>query len=208
MTLPTNQTPEKNAPLWSAQTMPDAAPATPESTNNASVNNVLANKPLKPAKKQDRTTLALLLVAALVAVGGVGFALGHVTANTASPAAANARPSGRFNLPSLAPGQTFDLSQFGGAGRVGGAANLSGTVQAINGSTLTLQEANGTTVTIDLSGTTTYHGETPATQSQINVGTGVTVQLDTGASASGVPTSPRPSGAQTLTAKAVLITTP
>ena len=51
-----------------------------------------AKTPIRP-KKQDRTTIALLFIAALVAVGGIGFALGHLTA-PATTAAAN--PSGAF----------------------------------------------------------------------------------------------------------------
>jgi hypothetical protein len=167
----------------------------------------------RPAK-QDRTTLALLFVAALVAVGGIGFALGHLTAPTAS-AAANPTGRGGFagrNLPSLAPGQTFNTSQFaGGRGGLGGVAGgVTGTVQSITGSAITIQEANGTTVTIDLSGNTTYHTETSAQSSDVKVGTSVTVQIDASALAS---QSPNPSasgdlGGRTLTAKDVLITTP
>ena len=75
---------------------------------------------------------------------------------------------------------------------------------------MTIQEANGTTVTIDLSGNTTYHGETPASPSDVKVGTSVTVQIDTSALASETP-NPSASGAlggRTLTAKDVLITQP
>lgn len=79
-----------------------------------------------------------------------------------------------------------------------------------NGTTMTVQEANGTVVTVDLSGTTTYHGETAASPSAVQVGTGVTVQIDTAALASQTPV-PSASGAlggRTLTASSILITQP
>lgn len=91
--------------------------------------------------------MMLLLVAAMVAVGGIGFALGHLTAPGASAVAANPSAGrGGFagrNLPSLAPGQTFDASQFGagaaGRGGLGGVAGgVTGTVQSITGSTITI----------------------------------------------------------------------
>jgi len=173
--------------------------------------------PIAP-KKQDRTTVALLFIAAFVAVGGIGFALGHLTAPATTAAAV---PSGAFGgfgggraIPSLAPGQTFDTSQFGGGagGRGLGAVSggVSGTVQSISGTSITVQLANGTTETIDLSGATTYHSAAAASSTDIKVGTSVTVQIDTAALASQAP-NPSASGAlggRTLTAKDVLITQP
>jgi hypothetical protein len=174
--------------------------------------------PIAP-KKQDRTTIGLLFVAAFVAVGGIGFALGHLTAPSAA-AAATAASGGRVGfgggrgLPSLAPGQTFDTSQFGGGaggrGLGGVSGGVSGTVQSVSANSITVQLANGTTQTIDISGTTTYHSAAAASSTDIKVGTSVTVQIDTAALASQAP-NPSASGAlsgRTLTAKDVLITQP
>ena len=162
---------------------------------------------VQKSKGADRSTIALLMVAALIAVGGVGFALGHVTAPT-SAASVNARPSGLGgrDFASLAPGQTFNPAQFG-AGRTAGSASVSGTVTSFDGTTLVIAEANGASVSIDVAGTTTYHTQTSATPSQVVAGASVTVQIATGASASGAP-NPEASGARTLSAKDVLITTP
>jgi hypothetical protein len=169
----------------------------------------------RPAK-QDRTTIALLLIAALVAVGGIGFALGHLTAPSA---AAAANPSGRGGFgrgafPSLAPGQTFNIGQFGGGAGRGGlggvAGGVTGTVQSVTPTSITIQEASGTSVTIDLSGNTTYHTAAAASPNDVKVGTSVTVQIDTSALASEAP-NPSASGAlggRTLTAKDILITQP
>jgi preprotein translocase subunit YajC len=165
-------------------------------------------KPAKQPAKSDRTTIALVLVAALVAVGGIGFAIGHVTAPSA--VAANTAGRAAFARPSLAPGQTFNPSTAGRGGLGSVAGGISGTVQSINGTTMTVQESNGTVVTVDLSGTTTYHGETTASPSAIQVGTGVTVQINTAALASQTPV-PSASGAlggRTLTASSILITQP
>ncbi|HEY1167812.1 MAG TPA: hypothetical protein VGE81_02360 [Candidatus Limnocylindrales bacterium] len=173
----------------------------------------VSTPPARPAKsgKQDRTTVVLLFVAALIAVGGIGFALGHLTAPSATAAANASGRFGGFARASLAPGQTFNASTLAGRAGVGGVTGgISGTVQSINGSTMTIQEANGTSVTVDLSGNTTYHGETPASPSAVQVGTSVTVQIDTTALASETP-NPSASGAlggRTLTAKDVLITQP
>jgi hypothetical protein len=175
-------------------------------------------QPIKPPAKQDRATVALLLVAAFVAVGGVGFAVGHVTAGGGTAAATSAvggRGQGGFggrNFASLAPGQTFNPAQFGnGRGGLGAlAGGVSGTVQAVTPTSITIQEAGGNSVTIDLSGTTTYHSEAAAASGDVKIGTSVTVQIDTNALASQTP-NPGASGAlggRTLTAKDILITNP
>ena len=181
-----------------------------------------AKTPIAPPKKQDRTTMALLFVAAFVAVGGIGFAVGHLTAPGATAAAASAgaarpggfAPGGGRAIPSLAPGQTFDTSQFGGgaAGRglQGVAGGVTGTVQAVSPTSITIQTSTGTSETIDISGTTTYHSEAAASATDIKVGTSVTVQIDAAALASQAP-NPSASGGiggRTLTAKDVLITQP
>jgi hypothetical protein len=188
------------------------APVQPDNQNPAAdvQSPKFAERPVRKAPpKQDRTTMVLLLIAAFVAVGGVGFAVGHLTAPSA---AAAANPSGRIgfgrNFASLAPGQTFPTGEFGGRGGLGvGSGGVTGTVQSVDGSTMTIQLANGTTVTIDLTGSTTYHGETSAASTDVKVGSSVTVQIDTSALASDTP-APGSSGGRTLSAKDVLITNP
>jgi hypothetical protein len=168
-----------------------------------------------PARKQDRATIALLIIAAMVATGGIGFALGHLTAPSGtSGAGAGAQPfaSGRGfpggAFPSLAPGQSFNPGQFGnGQTRIGTGGGVSGTVQSVTGSTITILMSDGQSVTIDLTGNTTYHGETSASADQVTIGSTVTVSLDTTVLASAEP-NPSASGGRTLTAKDVLITTP
>jgi len=173
-----------------------------------------ADRPARPARsaRPDRATTALLLIAAFVAVGGIGFALGHLTAPGAA-AAANptfGRLGGR-NFASLAPGQTFAPGEFGaGRGVASVSGGVTGTVQSIDGSTMTVQLANGTTVTIDLTGSTTYHSETSASAGDVKVGSSVVVQIDTSALASEtpVPGASGTLGGRTLSAKDVLVTNP
>jgi hypothetical protein len=167
-------------------------------------------------RKQDRTTLALLMVAALVAIGGIGFAAGRFTAPAAASTGNGTGNFGRGggtgrNLPSLAPGETFNPGQFGGGFARGGAtSSVTGTVQSVSSSSITLKLANGSTVTIDLTGNTTYHNEAAASAGDVQTGSTVTIEIDTSALASETP-NPGASGqlgGQTLTAKDVLITTP
>jgi hypothetical protein len=170
------------------------------------------DRPVKSARatKPDRATMVLLLIAAFVAVGGIGFALGHLTAPATSGAANPSFGRGFGGRPSLAPGQTFVAGNGAGRGVVGVSGGVSGTVQSIDGSTMTVQLANGTSVTIDLTGSTTYHSETSASAGDVKVGSSVVVQIDTSALASGSPV-PGASGAlggRTVTAKDVLVTNP
>ena len=87
---------------------------------------------------------------------------------------------------------------------------MTGTVQSVDGSSITIQESNVTSVTIDLSGTTTYHSAAAASSGDVKIGSSVTVQIDTSALASEAP-NPSATGAlggRTLTAKDVLINQP
>jgi hypothetical protein len=159
-------------------------------------------------RKQDRATLALLAVAGLIAMGGVGFAVGRSTAPAGTPTGNGngAFPGGgRGAFGSFVPGGSFNPG--GGAFRIGG-AGITGTVESIDSGSMTVKLADGSTVTILLTGTTTYHSETAATAGDVQTGTTVRVQVTTGAQPGGSPaagSSTRP-GSRTLTAGDVLIT--
>lgn len=163
-----------------------------------------------------RGTTILFAAAGLIAVGGLAFAVGRLTAPPA--AAANGRlgagsgglRAGFGAAASTAPGPGRRL---GSAFRSGEVA-LRGTVQSINGKTLTLQTASGGTVTVELSGSTTYHQQAAATASDVTAGSQVLVQVEfdrtalgAGPVASGGPQAS--SAARTFTASDVtLVTTP
>ena len=182
--------------------------------------------PVRPPASggSSRGTTMLFALAGLIAVGGVAFAVGRLTAPPAAAA------TGRFGTgaagfrsqagasASFAPGAGRG---FLGGGIAGGAADVSlrGTVQSINGNTLTLQTASGSTVTVDLSGSTTYHKQAAASSSDVTTGSQVLVQvqfnrtgLGAAPAASGAPAgggAPLASGApRTFTASDVTVVTP
>jgi hypothetical protein len=157
--------------------------------------------PPKPSRSGGHAGAGTLILAVglFVAVGGVAFAVGRVTA-PATSAAVGGRTfgnganggqvfTGDIALPngSFAPGASFvpgadGFRAFGGA--LGG---LSGTVTALTADTLTLQVggASGRTIEIPLSSSTTYHTERPATAADVTVGAEVTVRTERGAVAPG-----------------------
>jgi hypothetical protein len=197
---------DQTKPEWAR---PDTAEPEPEPELSP------LSKPAKPVPglkarpaKRDSSTMILLLIAGMVAIGGIAFAAGRVTAPTAAAAAVPSGALGFGNFPrgSLAPGQTFNPGGGLGRGGVGGGlgGGVTGTVQSISGSTLTLLLSTGSTVTIDLSGSTTYHNETAGSSSDVKVGTKVQVQIETAAAAGATP-NPSGSGDRTITASDILI---
>lgn len=124
----------------------------------------------------------LLGLALVVAVGGVAFAVGRVTA----PAAVAAGGNGRFGNggpfaggpnASGAPGTGgFVGGGFGGAGGL----SIEGKVTAVSADSITLQLAGGQTVTIPTNAETTYHSRQPATAADVTSGSTVQVQLQGG----------------------------
>ncbi len=148
----------------------------------------------KPKNRASAGT-AILLVGALVAIGGVAFAVGRVTAPAAAAAPAF---GGRGN----GTGGGFGPTASGGAGGFGaafgrgsGGVNVSGTVVSIDANSIQVKLSTGNTVTLNLDSSTTYR--TATTGSASDVAPGDTVELGlavggrTNPSASG---NPRPSG--------------
>lgn len=165
-----------------------------------------------PRRKSSAAWLNVVLVlAAIVAVGGVAFAVGR---STAPVAAAGLRGGGNFaggNFPrgSFAPGQSGapgdgNGGAFPGGGlRGGGGFNLSGTVQSATGDTLTITTANGQTLEFTLGSDTTYGTKTTATASDVKAGSKVEVQLDFGAG--GQPTASTAASGPIGTARSVTV---
>ncbi len=160
---------------------------------------------------------AVLIVAAIVAVGGIAFSAGRMTAPTSS--------RGQFggNGQGITPGASFDPGASftpGGQGMPGGFGDrtmtVTGTVKSTDGSTLVLTTADGQEMTISLSGTT-YHAQAAATAADVTAGSTVSVSLSGfggfrpgdqgGAAASGDPgAAGGQPGQGTLTATDVTIT--
>ena len=178
------------------------APAPPETAAFATQPVVPTAPTLQiPRRRSSGAWLNVVLVlAAIVAVGGVAFAVGR---NTAPVAAAAVRGPGAFgagNFPggSFAPGASgapdFGAGGFRGGGGAGGGFSLSGTVQSVTGDTLTITTASGQTVEFSVGSGTTYDTKTPATASAVKAGSKVEVQLDFAAGrrpfASAAPSGP------------------
>jgi hypothetical protein len=204
----------------------DNAPAETRSSP-VEASTAVETAPLEPVagkvkgQAADRTTMILLFISSLIAAAGIGFAVGHFTAGTTTGTtgavgAGGAGASGRGGaLPgrSLAPGETFVLGANGsfapgGQSRTGvTGSTVSGTVQSISATSMTVLLSNGTSVTIDLTGSTTFHTENSATSSAVSIGSSVLVQLSTTAQANASP-QPGASAARALTASDVIIKTP
>jgi hypothetical protein len=159
-----------------------SGPQLPGSPSSASAGFRVSTPPppvIAPKGKGDRAFRVLLAVGLIVAVGGVAFAVGRVTAPAAAATTRGGLANGGFGngtagaVPSGLPGAAFGR----GAG-IGGGVLVTGTVDAVSGTTMTLKEANGTTMTVNLAGTTTYHAQAAATAADVTVGKQVQVEVD------------------------------
>jgi hypothetical protein len=142
-----------------------------------------------------------LAVALAVAIGGIGFAAGRLTAPASLTAANGIGRFGNGTFPGgLGPNDGyFPAGGFQGGNDDGGfrglfgagGASIEGTVESISGDTLTLKLANGSTIQVSLSGTTTYHAQASAAAGDVQAGGTVIVrvQLNRGVG-TGTATSP------------------
>jgi len=116
-------------------------------------------------------------VGLLVAVGGVTFAVGRVTAPAAAASTRGGLGNGGFANGGAGAGGA-GAAGFGRGAGFGGGVLVTGTVDSVSGTTMTLKEANGTTVTVNLAGTTTYHAQATATAADVAAGKKVLVQVE------------------------------
>ncbi|HYL41376.1 MAG TPA: hypothetical protein VET90_08715 [Candidatus Binatus sp.] len=169
----------------------------PTPTQAVAAGPVVAGTSRRPGTGWVNLVLALAIA---VAIGGIGFAAGRMTAPVSAAGAGN-RTFGGGQFPNgqapngqgpngqapngQAPGAAQGGDGFPGFGDDGGLRSLfgaggtsiQGTVRSINGNILTLALANGRTFQIALSGTTTYHAETSAAASDVQTGGTVIVRL-------------------------------
>ena len=173
------------------------------------------------AKKGDRTFQILLAVGLLVAVGGVTFAVGRVTAPAAAATTRSGFGNGGFGNGGTGAAGAGTAGAGLGRGAGFGGVLVTGTVDSVSGSTMTLKEANGTTVTVNLAGTTTYHAQAAATAADVTAGKKVQVQVEIagGCGGPGLPAASPAAGAspagggagattRTVTATDVTLVTP
>jgi len=141
----------------------------------------------------------VLALAALVAVGGVSFAGGRLTAPQA--AAVTGLPQGA-GLPGggRIPGGAGNGqgggqgNAFGNLGRaLGSGVAIRGTVSAVAADHITLRLESGQTVDIPIDAGTTYHRQATATSTDLTTGTSVLVQLGANAAGGAGPVGPNAS---------------
>lgn len=148
---------------------PRAAPATPAAVVQGAM--PLASVIAKPTSSSGRGTSLLLLLAGAIAIGGLAFAGGRLTAPAAVSTASqfgNGQLPGSGQLPGNGQG-------FAGRGDGFGGISLSGTVSAVSADAITLELASGTSITIPLDGATAYHTAAAATAGDVTVGSEVRV---------------------------------
>ena len=139
--------------------------------------------PTVKAKRGPSLVNALLGLALVVAVGGVAFAVGRLTAPPTS-AFPNGGPGGG-NFPggpgaSFAPGASFVPGGNGPGGGLFGAGGvtLEGTVEAVSGDTITIRTADGQTVEVTVPDGTAYHSQAAASSDDVTSGSNVLVRVD------------------------------
>lgn len=119
-----------------------------------------------------------LALASAVAVGGVAFAVGRMTAPAAAATFPAGNPGGGTDGFQPPGGQAQGPGGFGG---FGGGLGLQGTIVSIGEDTLTLETSDGSTITVNLSDDTSYAREESADQGDLNEGDEVRVGVDVAA---------------------------
>lgn len=177
-----------------------------EEPSNAVPLSQLGQPIVRPRGSSGRALNFLLGLALVVAVGGMAFAVGRLTA----PAQANAGVGLGGGFQGL-PGTSFDPANLPRG--FGGETTISGIVTSVDGTTMTLTTADGQTLTFDVSNAA-YHAQADATASDMAVGASVKVSAGGFGGrppfGNGVPPSgaPATSGSTTLTATEVTIVAP
>lgn len=153
---------------------PATSPAETPSAPVTPVTTVVAAAP----RAKSRGVLDLLLIgAAILAIGGVAFAIGRSTA----PASAFPGIGGIGNGPIVRSDGSFAPGAGGPGGfALDGGLAIDGTVTSVDADSITLQLANGEEMTFALDGDTTYHEATEAAPADVAAGDAVSVQVDGG----------------------------
>lgn len=170
--------------------LPPAGPA-PTSPAPAAV--------VRPRRSSNRLLDAALVVAAVLAIGGVAFGVGRATAPAAAFTGGPVQlPGGRV----VTPDGSFDPNAGPRVGFSGG-PTIDGTVTAIDDDQITVKLADGTEMTFTLESTTAYHEATDASASDVAVGDDVSVRVKGGGR---VTAGADPSAAPKLSASDVTVT--
>jgi hypothetical protein len=162
---------------------PTAAFAAPEPGPGGPAPTVapLANVIARPTKQSSRGGTILMGLAAAIAVGGIAFAAGRLTAPATASTGTFGNRGGQFVTSGQGPGDAQGQGGQGfqgrldGAGGFGGSLTVRGTVSAVTADSITVKLASGNEITIPLDGSTAYHTTAPATSAAVTVGSTVAV---------------------------------
>lgn len=122
----------------------------------------------------------LLALAGAIAIAGVAFAVGRTTAGNAGTSLSGGSATDINNgaAPNLAvPGGRDDNGGGDDANRINESRSVTGTVTSVSGDTITLQLTDGQSVQVSVDGSTTYHSQVSATQSDVSTGSQVIVSV-------------------------------
>ncbi len=162
--------PPAAAPALDAPPRPDAPP--PLDSDHGG---------LAPVAPRSRAVTILLTAVAALAIAGIAFGAGRMTASTTGGqgfgAGLNGGGPGNFQGP---PGG-FQGNPFGGtapgAGGQGGASSTSavvdGTVTAVTADGITVRTATGSSIEVGTTAATAYHAQADAGRTDVTVGAGV-----------------------------------
>ena len=157
-------------------------------------------QPVKAATPKRSNAGGLLLgVAAVIAVGGIAFAVGRLTAPANASTAVGAAALGNAANGGFGAGRSFDPNGNGGA-FARRALTTEATVTAVGPDSLTIQiGTGGQTIEVKTDASTTYHTQQPATANAITAGSKVLLQFNppTTAAAPNASGAPAPGGSFT-----------
>ena len=129
-----------------------------------------------PRAKSGGVLNLLLVGAAILAIGGVAFAVGRSTA----PASAFPGVGTVTDGPIVRPGGSFAPGQGPRGFASNGGLAIDGTVTSVDADSITLTLENGDEMTFALDTDTTFHEATDAAATDVAIGDDVSVKLDGG----------------------------
>jgi hypothetical protein len=191
------QTPPSRSTEPFVPVAPEATPVPTAPVAPAPVTVAAVAGPARKSSSSGRLLNLVLVIAAAVAIGGVAFAIGRGTASATTTGPGNGRVfGGAFPGGSFVPGAS-GAPRFGRGGGFGGGLTVQGTVESVDGDTMTIKTTSGQTIQVATGPSTTYNTQSPASATDVAAGKTVQVQLDiTGGggfgrpNASGAPTGP------------------
>lgn len=146
----------------------------------------VAAGPVKGRGISNRALNMMLGGALVLAVAGIAFAAGRMTAPAPTLVGGNFPGGGPFGGQVQVGGQVQGGGAQGGVNgngqggiiSSGAGPSIEGTVESITDTTLTIKTADGQTIQVALNGDTSYHRQSDASASDVVTGTKVLVRLD------------------------------